>query len=71
MKQTVLSPIDHNGKRLPVGTTVEFTKADAAPLLESGAIGPYDPKAAKAASDEDQPAAKPLDPNDPPIQPEV
>lgn len=72
MKHTVLSPIDHNGKRHLVGATLDFSKAEAADLLKAGAIGPYDPKAAKAAEDAagDQ-VAEPLDPNDPPVAPET
>lgn len=74
MKYTILSPVDHNGKRLQPGASAEFSKAEAGDLLAAGAIGPHDAKAAKAAADaapDGQPGNEPLDPNAPPVLPEV
>lgn len=71
MKYTILSPVDLNGKRHPVGSSVDIAKADAVDLLKSGAIGPYDPKAAKAAEEAAESANEPIDPNAPPIPPET
>jgi hypothetical protein len=74
MRYTILSPIDHNGKRHPVGATLDISKADAADLLEVGAITPYDAKLAKAAEESagtDESSVKPLDPNDPPVPPQT
>jgi hypothetical protein len=69
MKFTILSPVDLNGKRHPVGSSVDIAKADAADLLAADAIGPYDPKAAKAA-EETATVVEPIDPNLPPVPPE-
>jgi hypothetical protein len=72
MKHTVLSPVDHNGKRYPVGAPIDISKAEAVDLLKSGAIGTYDPKAAKAAEETAGDSAdEPLDPNTPPVPPET
>lgn len=74
MKFTILSPVDHNGKRLQPGATVDMSKKDAAELLEAGAIAPYDAELAKAAEEaagDAGPAGAPLDPNDPPVLPET
>jgi hypothetical protein len=72
MKYTTLAPVQHNGKRYPVGSSIDISKAEAADLLKSGAIGPHDPKAAKAAEDAAaDPVDEPLDPNDPPVVPET
>jgi hypothetical protein len=74
MKFIILSPVDHNGKRLQPGATADMSKADAADLLEVGAIAPYDAKLAKAVEESagtEESSVKPLDPNDPPVPPET
>lgn len=74
MKYTILSPVDHNGKRLQPGESADFSKNEAGDLLAVGAIGHHDAKAAKAAADaasHEQPNGEPLDPNAPPVQPQV
>jgi hypothetical protein len=74
MKFTILSPVDHNGKRLQPGATVDMSKADAADLLDAGAIAPYDAKlaeAAKESAETEESSVKPLDPNTPPVPPET
>lgn len=74
MKFITLSPVDHNGKRLPPGSTIEMSKKDAADLLDARAIAPYDAelaKAAEGAADEGGHATEPLDPNNPPIPPQT
>lgn len=37
-KYITLEPIDHDGKRIAIGSTVNFTDAEAKPLIELGAI---------------------------------
>lgn len=69
MKFTILSPVDLDGKRHPVGSAIDISKVAAADLLAAGAIGPYDPKAAKAAEEESG-VVEPIDPNLPPVPPE-
>lgn len=74
MRFIILSPVDHNGKRLQPGGTVDMSKADAADLLEAGVIAPYDSelaKAAKESSGSEESSVKPIDPNTPPVPPET
>lgn len=74
MKYTILSPVDHNGKRLQVGSSAEFSKANAADLLAAGSIELYDAEKAKAvtaAVETGESSSEPLDPNNPPVPPEV
>ncbi|MDQ2821939.1 MAG: hypothetical protein M3Y65_16355 [Pseudomonadota bacterium] len=71
MKYTILSPVDLNGKRHPVGASLDIAKADAAELLKAGAIGPFDPKAAKAVDETDGSPVEPIDPNTLPVPPET
>jgi hypothetical protein len=74
MKFIILSPVDHNGKRLQAGATIDMSKKDAAELLDAGAIAPYDAELAKAveeAAAEGGQANEPLDPNEPPVPPQT